>query len=147
MKRNNQKGFTLIELMIVVAIIGILAAIAIPAYQEYTIKSQINGAYAELSPLKTPLEIALNEGNTPNAPVDGAFCDFTQTVGAGTADSTIQCAFNNVNNAISAGILTLTRDGATGAWSCAASGAPLVAGGTYNDLVPKNCTSAAAAAP
>ena len=52
---NTQKGFTLIELMIVVAIIGILAAIAIPAYQSYTAKSQATEAISLLGGLKTAI--------------------------------------------------------------------------------------------
>jgi type IV pilus assembly protein PilA len=53
MKRMIQKGFTLIELMIVVAIIGILAAVALPAYQDYTIRAQVSESMALASGLKT----------------------------------------------------------------------------------------------
>lgn len=52
---KKQQGFTLIELMIVVAIIGILAAVAIPAYQDYTARAQASEAVALLSGLKTPI--------------------------------------------------------------------------------------------
>ena len=61
---NAQKGFTLIELMIVVAIIGILAAIAIPQYQNYIAKSQVTRAVAETAALKTAVETCLNDGQT-----------------------------------------------------------------------------------
>ena len=61
---NAQKGFTLIELMIVVAIIGILAAIAIPQYQNYIAKSQVARVMSETGGLKTVVENCVNEGRT-----------------------------------------------------------------------------------
>ena len=60
--KSVQKGFTLIELMIVVAIIGILAAIAIPAYQNYTAKSQASVALADITGAKVNIEAKLSEG-------------------------------------------------------------------------------------
>lgn len=62
MKRSLSSGFTLIELMIVVAIIGILAAIAIPSYQNHTAKSQASRVMVEAGGLRSLIESCVNEG-------------------------------------------------------------------------------------
>ena len=62
--KKLQRGFTLIELMIVVAIIGILAAIAIPLYQDYIAKTQATRVYGEANSVRTSIELCILEGRT-----------------------------------------------------------------------------------
>src|SRR5690606_13976810 len=84
--RQNQQGFTLIELMIVVAIIGILAAIAIPAYQDYTARAQVSEGLSLASGMRTSI--------SDNFQVNGDFSgltagEFDLAAGAGTYVDTV----------------------------------------------------------
>jgi len=128
--KKAEGGFTLIELMIVVAIIGILAAVAIPAYQNYVAKSKFAAALGEVSAGKTGYEVKLNEGADIEAPTDiglaatdspTANCAFSIVEGEG--GSGIQCEIQGGPSSVSGQNIVLTRTDA-GAWSCAASTVP-----------------------
>ena len=67
MKRQLQQGFTLIELMIVVAIIGILAAVALPAYQDYTVRAKMSEVMLAASACRTTITEIYQSGGTPPA--------------------------------------------------------------------------------
>lgn len=152
---HAQKGFTLIELMIVVAIIGILAAIAIPQYQDYTARSQVTRAVSEVNTLRTAAEAALLQGRTivsAAAPAAGeedlGWTESNLLDGAGKAQITVNdgdtatpsivaTLGGDAGANVSAVDITLTRD-ANGVWTCGLSnGQP--ANGWKDSYAPSGC--------
>lgn len=112
--KKMQKGFTLIELMIVVAIIGILAAIAIPAYQDYTTRAKITEVINSASPAKTSVsEFFISQGRMPSTAALAGFnttigtkyvsiMTFTATQANNTATITVQSSSANVGGGVTA---------------------------------------------
>lgn len=139
MKNSMQKGFTLIELMIVIAIIGVLAAVAIPAYQDYISKSQVTAGVAEIASAKTSIENKLNEGalgTDANANTDALLAPFglkltgsqrcsaivVKSKATGTTTSaTVTCTLMGAGS-INGKFVKLVRSAdtasASGTWSC-----------------------------
>ena len=146
---KKQQGFTLIELMIVVAIIGILAAIALPAYQDYTIRAQVSEGMSLASGARTAVsEEFLSSGTWPanngaagldtNTNIRGNYVtQVTVSAGADNANGIITAQFgNNANPAITEAdsntlVLTGTDRGGSVEWVCS---------GTIDDrYLPSSC--------
>ncbi|HHF2958269.1 MULTISPECIES: pilin [Vibrio] len=142
-KQKKQQGFTLIELMIVVAIIGVLSAVAIPAYQNYVQKTEVASATATLRGLLTNIDMYQQENG-------GTFPTDTNLVGgsnnmnslgvialaaSGTSGGTATFTFSEGSLAVSgsAGTVKFTKNNTTG-WTCATTNVP-------EDSRPNSCTA------
>ncbi len=144
MKKSIQQGFTLIELMIVVAIIGILAAIAIPAYQDFIARSQVSEGMSLGGGLKLAVANSFNEtGSLANAdstfnmiPAAGSVTG-KYVRSAAVADGVITVTFKAATSGVSAAIagqtllLTPTDRGGAIEWACSSDLA--------DNLVPASC--------
>jgi type IV pilus assembly protein PilA len=137
--RKVQQGFTLIELMIVVAIVGILAAIAIPAYQDYTVRAQVTEGLSLANAAKILVEDTFTSGGTTAmASVSNAYTSPSTAIVSGitvTSAGLVTITYGAGAGAMSGQTVTLQASLATGqpvTWVCATTS-------TNDRYVPQNC--------
>ena len=129
--QKNQEGFTLLELMIVVAIIGILSAFALSQYQTYVAKSQITAAIAELNGARPQYELIMNEGSSSGRSIytvdnmffssSSQYCKYdVHAPVAGVSNPALECELTGVASIIKGESIFLNRD-ASGKWNCSTS--------------------------
>lgn len=135
MKVQMQKGFTLIELMIVVAIIGILAAVALPAYQQYTKKAKFSEVVLATQAVKTAVEICAQDQD------DVTVCDGgTNEVPADIASGSGTGRLDSISTA--AGVITATAISTDGLSGETYTLTPAYAGGKVTWTVGGTCLAA-----
>ncbi|MEZ8379640.1 pilin [Vibrio splendidus] len=117
-RRKNQKGFTLIELMIVVAIIGVLSAIAVPAYKDYVSKSELASGFATIKSVITPAELYIQENGSISSasPSDLGVSAGSNSLGV-IAITDKKITFTHNKGAVSGAKFTYERDDDHG-WTC-----------------------------
>lgn len=149
-----QSGFTLIELMIVVAIVGILASIAIPAYSDYTVRAKVTEAVSAAGAIKTSVaDYYYANGELPTSNAEAGLGETTEYATSiiqqisiqdgqtsGIEKGSIQVTFNDIDGAVSTGdtLIFIPNDSGSGlTWTCRAKASNLAS--LPDQYAPANC--------